>query len=262
MKIGRNDPCPCGSRLKYKKCHGGPSAATTPQRPPKTQTLSLHERNLALVGAIFDIFGMANADRWEDVKKRVSDDRVRELYKVIAGLWPPDTDLVSLLPTPGASLRALYLGDVNPEQIVHNVFRFALYADEILVIDPFHNPWLMAKEFNPIVNPGQWKMDTLKLLFFMAELAPWIEAGVVTLVPDPGFFDYPLRRKTWDLAKERLAGWTPSEQDMEQFKPAAMQEFARVFFALPKDTLAGKVREASPQLDEEGIGKVLVSCHS
>lgn len=22
-KVGRNDPCPCGSRLKYKKCHGG-----------------------------------------------------------------------------------------------------------------------------------------------------------------------------------------------------------------------------------------------
>ena len=21
-KIGRNDPCPCGSGLKYKKCHG------------------------------------------------------------------------------------------------------------------------------------------------------------------------------------------------------------------------------------------------
>jgi uncharacterized protein len=21
-KIGRNDPCPCGSGLKYKRCHG------------------------------------------------------------------------------------------------------------------------------------------------------------------------------------------------------------------------------------------------
>jgi preprotein translocase subunit SecA len=26
-KIGRNDPCPCGSGKKYKKCHGAPSAA-------------------------------------------------------------------------------------------------------------------------------------------------------------------------------------------------------------------------------------------
>jgi uncharacterized protein YecA (UPF0149 family) len=21
-KVGRNDPCPCGSEMKYKKCHG------------------------------------------------------------------------------------------------------------------------------------------------------------------------------------------------------------------------------------------------
>jgi preprotein translocase subunit SecA len=25
-KIGRNDPCPCGSGKKYKKCHGAPTA--------------------------------------------------------------------------------------------------------------------------------------------------------------------------------------------------------------------------------------------
>lgn len=25
-KIGRNDPCPCRSGLKFKKCHGGPLA--------------------------------------------------------------------------------------------------------------------------------------------------------------------------------------------------------------------------------------------
>ena len=24
-KIGRNDPCPCGSGKKYKKCHGKPA---------------------------------------------------------------------------------------------------------------------------------------------------------------------------------------------------------------------------------------------
>jgi preprotein translocase subunit SecA len=31
-KIGRNDPCPCGSGKKYKKCHGAaasPAAAAT-----------------------------------------------------------------------------------------------------------------------------------------------------------------------------------------------------------------------------------------
>ncbi|TET54249.1 MAG: hypothetical protein E3J64_02185, partial [Anaerolineales bacterium] len=26
---GRNDPCPCGSGRKYKKCHGAPHQAAT-----------------------------------------------------------------------------------------------------------------------------------------------------------------------------------------------------------------------------------------
>jgi preprotein translocase subunit SecA len=36
-KIGRNDPCPCGSGKKYKKCHGaaapGPSAPASGGKP-------------------------------------------------------------------------------------------------------------------------------------------------------------------------------------------------------------------------------------
>ena len=27
-KVGKNDPCPCGSGKRYKKCHGKPAAAT------------------------------------------------------------------------------------------------------------------------------------------------------------------------------------------------------------------------------------------
>ena len=33
-KVGRNDPCPCGSGKKYKKCHGAPAAGRVrPERP-------------------------------------------------------------------------------------------------------------------------------------------------------------------------------------------------------------------------------------
>ncbi len=32
--VGRNDPCPCGSGTKFKKCHGADSVA--PEVPPTT----------------------------------------------------------------------------------------------------------------------------------------------------------------------------------------------------------------------------------
>jgi preprotein translocase subunit SecA len=38
-KIGRNDPCPCGSGKKYKKCHGAPTAGP-PASPTGTQSRS------------------------------------------------------------------------------------------------------------------------------------------------------------------------------------------------------------------------------
>ena len=31
-RIGRNDPCPCGSGKKYKKCHGSTDTPTTSGR--------------------------------------------------------------------------------------------------------------------------------------------------------------------------------------------------------------------------------------
>jgi SEC-C motif len=32
LKVGRNQPCPCGSGKKYKKCHGSFTAAPPPLR--------------------------------------------------------------------------------------------------------------------------------------------------------------------------------------------------------------------------------------
>src|SRR5579863_6627400 len=102
-KIGRNDLCPCGSGRKYKKCHGGLDPSSFSDTTAQAQALSLHERNLILIAAVADIFGLARGkDIWE-VKKDISDDQVRAIYQVIADLWPPDTDLNNLLPVPSRS---------------------------------------------------------------------------------------------------------------------------------------------------------------
>jgi len=38
IKTGRNEPCPCGSGMKYKKCHGGiPELPNIPKRPPNPE---------------------------------------------------------------------------------------------------------------------------------------------------------------------------------------------------------------------------------
>jgi hypothetical protein len=85
------------------------------------------------------------------------------------------------LPPPDSSLRALYLGENEPEMMVQNVFRFSLYADQILIINPFMNPNVLAQEMNPILHPGEWRLQTLRLIYQLGQLAPWIYAGLVIL---------------------------------------------------------------------------------
>src|ERR1039457_6747441 len=49
-KGGRNDPCPCGSGKKYKKCHGGPTAPSFTVRegpPPEAVRKRMEEHQAA-----------------------------------------------------------------------------------------------------------------------------------------------------------------------------------------------------------------------
>ena len=55
QKVGRNDPCPCGSGKKYKRCHGAPATNPTPETVPgpdgapfRVQKLAEHEVPLAV----------------------------------------------------------------------------------------------------------------------------------------------------------------------------------------------------------------------
>lgn len=218
---------------------------------------TLRERNLILLNAAIDIFGLTRGAEWKDVKRTIASDQIRELYKVVATLWPPNTDLSSLLPTPDSTLRALYLGDARPDVLARSVFRFGLYADEILIVNPFLNPWCVAREYNPLEDPGQYKADTLKLIAFIALLGPWIETGLVTLIPDPGDFDYALRKKTWELSRERHKNWRPSPEDQEEFEPVAFDAFSRFFFTLPKDYLARSLRKFEPGISDEQVEQML-----
>jgi hypothetical protein len=149
----------------------------------------------------------------------------------------------------------LYLGENEPEMMVQNVFRFSLYADQILIINPFMNPNVLAQEMNPILHPGEWRLQTLRLIYQLGQLAPWIYAGLVILIPDPGDFDRSLRVKTWDLAMKRLDGTKPTDEDIDL--SAIKARTRRVFLCSPRDYLERMTRQANPGISDELVKKVL-----
>ncbi|HEY1946742.1 MAG TPA: DUF4238 domain-containing protein, partial [Bryobacteraceae bacterium] len=199
MKPGRNDLCGCGSGHKYKKCclNKPPSQRTT------WRELSIRERNIILANGIHKILGLADGKTWDDVRRELSSDQVKEIHGLYGSLWPLETDLLKLLPKPDGSLRALYTGIIDVRTIGGSVTSLVPYFDEILVQTPFINPWSMRKEYSPIDSSHQFKAQTLKNVALFLSLMPSIKAGYINLFPDPCAFDRHLLEQMFNMAKER-----------------------------------------------------------
>jgi len=81
-RVGRNDPCPCGSGKKYKKCHldadtrrqvPSPSSFVSPSPSP---SLSLLDRDQRLAGTIARWAGRAFGAEWMEAKTPFADPEV------------------------------------------------------------------------------------------------------------------------------------------------------------------------------------------
>src|SRR3989304_4115935 len=247
---GRNDPCSCGSGKKYKKCcHNKASSERS-----SSEVYSIRERNIILLNAATDILGLSKGKTWEDVRRELSDEQVRKIYKVFGSLWPHETNLADLLPHPDSSiLRALYTGIVDPRTILRNVTGLTLYFDEIIVLSPFINPANLREEYNPIKAPAQYKQEVLKNILLLIQLAPFIETGIVHLIPDPGDFDFQLRKTSWEMAKERLKNWKPSKEEIKKEELFFEEDSISSLWSLPEEALARKIREAEPTVSDEEI---------
>ncbi|MFX6540602.1 hypothetical protein ABTG54_21420, partial [Acinetobacter baumannii] len=85
---------------------------------PSWEVYGLRERNLMLCRAVQSILGLSDGATWEDVRRNLNDENVKDIHRVFASLWPEDTDLASLLPRPNPKiLRAVYMGFSDPRTV-------------------------------------------------------------------------------------------------------------------------------------------------
>src|SRR6266851_1182220 len=230
MKIGRNELCPCGSGKKFKRCCLGTDYARNATDLNRTTLL---QRNLVLIEGMIDILGLRKHD-WKDIQRNLSNEQVREIFQLVAYLWPPRTNLPPLLPAPDGKLRGLFLGVQRPESILENVLRYSLYSEEIVIVSPFTpNPNCIVEKYNPIAHPEMYKPHLLRVASMLLQLAPWIANGIVILMPDPGDFDYSLRTAAWNSARER---WKQNpldiKEDLLEYKRFFEQDFLRTLARL------------------------------
>ena len=184
-KIRPNEPCGCGSGRKFKRCCRNKKHN---QRPSWT-FMSIRERNWFLYNAVEDVLGLNKDKTWDDVRRGLTAEQVMEIHRVYAFLWPPDTDIYSLLPKPDGQCRGLYTGIIDPTTIPGFALGSAPFFDEILIQQPFINPAQVKPDFSPVHSPHLYRQQTLKNVFLLLILMPYIDAGFVNFFPDPCVFD-------------------------------------------------------------------------
>ena len=215
-KIGRNDSCPCQSGRKFKRCceNRVDWDAINRDGADYRPYLSVRGRNLYFAARIAEALQLDRAGktrRLSDYKAAFTTAAVRKIHEAIMEIWPPDINITEVLERVPGDVSGLYIGDYGPEHITRGIVRHSIYANKILLFDPFVYPKSVRDEFNPILNPGQYRTQTLKNVNLWFDLLPWIDAEIVEIIRPPSDFDHKLN---WDFmkAQERKFAENPELQ--------------------------------------------------
>ncbi|MFM5165067.1 DUF4238 domain-containing protein [Aeromonas rivipollensis] len=230
--LGRNDFCGCGSGKKYKSC-----CLNIPFELRTTwSVVSIRERNLMFCKCIRDVLGLDSGKTWLDVRKELSDNHIKKIYEFYSILWPRETDVYSLLPKSDGKFRGLYSGSLDIRTISINALPMASMFDELLIETPITNPNNVKPEFSPIDNPSKYKYQALKDLLFMIQLEPYIDFGLVNLIPDPAEFDMPLMRAVMDISSKRgMEQGILNEQDRLLHFQMCIEDLLNSTYMLPRE---------------------------
>ncbi|MDM5264507.1 DUF4238 domain-containing protein [Sulfurovum sp. XTW-4] len=256
-KISVNDPCGCGSGKKYKQCCRNKKIS---QRPSWDE-ISIRERNLILANGIIDILGLSKGKTWDDIRKELNNEQVKEIHELYSFLWPLDTDIVSLLPKPDNSLRVLYSGIIDPRVINETVISLTLYFDEVIIQNPMMHPDFVNPKFSPVLNPHQFKEQTLKNVYLLINLLPFIDSGYINFIPDPSIFDSHLLKELLSISEKKAS--LLSEDEVVKSKDAQLSEFLakdsyeRTIYAASKDQQKSFISQTLADATEEEVSAIL-----
>jgi hypothetical protein len=132
----------------------------------------------------------------KDYKAAFTADVVRKIHEAVMDTWPPGIDIADALRQPSGDVSGLYIGDYGSDYVTRAIVRHSIYANRILLVDPFVYPASVRDEYNPILNPAQHRAQTLRNVNLWFALLPWIEAGLVAIIRPPSDFD---PRLNWEF---------------------------------------------------------------
>jgi hypothetical protein len=262
LRIGRNNPCPCGSRKKYKVCCQGKvpwSEIVREGASAVARHLTARGKNILFLTTIAEALQLDKASgqaEWADIKRACTPEAVRNIHLAVTEIWPDEADAERILRQQTASTSGLYVGGYEPDRVLRGVTRHALYADRLLLFDPFTDPRAVKPRFSPLERPEEWRATTLRHLRLWWSLAPWIQEGLVAFVKRPGDFDLDLLWQCNLREEERLAKnkdlqaalHQEAETDPIVDEGGALREY--LVLLTPDDRIEAQFLEEHPQSTE------------
>lgn len=214
FKIKRNDICPCGSGKKYKYCCEGKVNwnQIIKEKKDRTPYLSIRGRNMIFIYKITEALQLDSVTRSvlsNKYKAAFTTEAVKRIHEALIDIWPLNMDIQSVLQSASTDVSGLYVGEYRPENILKGLVRHSIYANKMIVVDPFVYPYSVRDEYNPVLMPEQYRMQTLRNVNFWFLLAPWIEAGIVEIIRTPDDFD---RKLKWDFLKRQYKKFEENEE--------------------------------------------------
>jgi len=251
-KVGRNDPCPCGKLRKYKQCCQGKVDWQLIIRNGLDwrKYVSLRGRNISFLNRLCEILQLQtnHPPDLKAYKAAFTAATVRRIHEAVMEFWPPDTDITTVLESDSAEVSGLYVGDYTLEYLSRGIVRHSTYANRILIVDPFIYPASVRDEFNPILEPEQFRAQTLRNVNLWFALMPWIEAGIVEVIRTPADFDPKLN---WDSLQRQVKKFekNPQLKDAKQISVEELQKrhserlSRELMLAAPNDYLLQTARK-------------------
>lgn len=245
--------CGCGYGRPFGMCCKSKPLALR----PTWDTLSIRERNMMLYNGIVNVLGLEPEKDWVQIRRELTDGKIRQIYHLYEALWPLETELFQLLPKPDGVPRAIYTGSIHPTTIVEFALGASLYFGELTIQHPFVHAGTVKKEFSPVENPRSYRQEFLKTVIFFLTVMPLVERGLVNLIPDPCDFDVHLRDQMLQMARTRSTGIRIDSHTDTNLKELAEQDFKRSIMLMPRDALRSRLLKALPDLDGTNVEEAL-----
>jgi uncharacterized protein YchJ len=244
--------CPCGSGQSFGDCCRDKPAHLRMSWTEK----SIRERNMMFMNALTQLFELGTKD-WDTIRREMTDDKIARMYRLYEALWPLETDLLALLPKPDGKMRSVYTGSLHPKLIMEFALGAPLFFGEVIVQNPFLISRTVREDKRPTEHPRQYRGEALKTLMTFFQLMPLVEAGLITLVPDPCDFDFHLRHQIMAMARARSGTIKVDPSDDPRLEAVMEEDMRRMMLNMPKDALAERMLEMAGDDDMDTLVDVI-----